>query len=304
MGRYRKVDSKIWNDDKFRSLTDDGKLVFLFILTHPHMTGLGAMRATIPGLAAELKWSTKAFQEAFGEALRKGIIEYDEDACFVGLPNFIKYNPPESANVVKSWGKVWTDIPECSLQVKLYERVKGFLEAFHEGYLEAYMLIVKQKCEQPSGNQEQEQEQEQELKHTSPPAPCSSKDQVLEVIDHYKTYHPTAMRNPQPASKEWKKICDRLKEGYTVEQLKLAIDGNHRSPHHCGKNDSGTLFHGLELIFRDASKVDGFVEMASSNGSSEVTADTPGAVWNPETGAFVLPAKQKKTNQTPLLEDD
>ena len=54
MGRYRKIDPRIWNDEAFRALSDRGKLVFLFILTHPHMTSLGAMRASTLGLAAEL----------------------------------------------------------------------------------------------------------------------------------------------------------------------------------------------------------------------------------------------------------
>ena len=47
MGKYRKVDPKIWNDEKFRELSDSAKLLFLFLLTHPHMTPLGAMRATV-----------------------------------------------------------------------------------------------------------------------------------------------------------------------------------------------------------------------------------------------------------------
>ncbi len=44
MGRYRKVETRIWNDATFRSLSDDGKLLFLFVLTHPSQTSLGAMR--------------------------------------------------------------------------------------------------------------------------------------------------------------------------------------------------------------------------------------------------------------------
>jgi len=53
MSRYRKVDPRIWNDAKFRSLDDQGKLAFFFLLTHPHMTAIGAMRASIPGLSPQ-----------------------------------------------------------------------------------------------------------------------------------------------------------------------------------------------------------------------------------------------------------
>jgi hypothetical protein len=42
MGRYRKIDTRIWNDAKFRELSERGQLEFLFGLTHPNMTMLGA----------------------------------------------------------------------------------------------------------------------------------------------------------------------------------------------------------------------------------------------------------------------
>ena len=38
MSRYRKVDPRIWNDEKFRTLTDNGKLVFFMLLTQPFLS--------------------------------------------------------------------------------------------------------------------------------------------------------------------------------------------------------------------------------------------------------------------------
>ncbi len=136
--RYRKIDPRIWNDEKFRALSDRAKLLFLFILTHPHMTSLGAMRASIPGLAAEIGWAEKAFREAFTEALSKALLEHDDKASFVGAPNFIKYNRPESPNVVISWGQALDLIPECPLKVTLIQRVKAFTEDFTEGFQKAF----------------------------------------------------------------------------------------------------------------------------------------------------------------------
>ena len=71
MARYRKIDPRFWGDEKVRQLSDDAKLVFLNILTHPHLTSVGAMRATVPGLAAEMRWREKAFRQAFDEVLAK-----------------------------------------------------------------------------------------------------------------------------------------------------------------------------------------------------------------------------------------
>jgi hypothetical protein len=156
MGRYRKIDVRIWNDAKFMALSDTAKLVFLFGLTHPHMTMLGAMRATIPGLAAERGMSAVAFGEAFQEVLSKGMAKHDEKACFVWFPNFLKYNKPESPNVVKAWPEAFEMLPECEMKVQLFEHLKNFAAGLTEGFQEAFQIAVAKAMP----NQEQEQEQE------------------------------------------------------------------------------------------------------------------------------------------------
>jgi hypothetical protein len=137
MAKYRKIDPRIWNDAKFMALSDNGKLTFLFLLTHPHMTALGAMRATIPGLAAELGWSEEAFREAFQEVLAKGIVEHDPKASFLWLPNFIKFNPPESPNVVKAWSSSLDLLPECVMKMQCLHKAKVFAEGMSKGFGEA-----------------------------------------------------------------------------------------------------------------------------------------------------------------------
>ena len=132
MAHYRKIDPRMWNDEKFRTLSTEGKLAFVLLLTHPHMTALGAMRATIPGLAAEL--GGKGFAEAFREVFAKGLAKHDEKASCVYLPRFLKYNKPESPNVVKAWAHSIDLIPECHLKSELIQEVKGFAEALPEAF--------------------------------------------------------------------------------------------------------------------------------------------------------------------------
>jgi phage replication O-like protein O len=58
------------------------------------------------------------------------------------------------------------------------------------------------------------------------------------------------------------KIQARLKEGYTVEDLKLAVDGCKLTPHNMGKNDRNTPFNDIELICRKGSNVERFRDHA------------------------------------------
>ncbi len=93
-----------------------------------------------------------------------------------------------------------------------------------------------------------------------PAAPNGTVD-IHAVFNHYKTHHPRAHRKPNSKSKEWKAIKARLADGYTVDDLKAAIDGCHRSPFHQGDNEKGIKYDSLELIMRDSSKVTQFMEV-------------------------------------------
>ena len=163
MSKYRKIDVRIWNDAKFRDLSHNAKLVFFFLLTHPNMTALGAMRSTLSGLAEELDFESEAFREAFREALDKGMVKHDRKACLIALPNFIKYNQPESPNVVKAWANSLDLLPECDLKNDVISLSANALKGYSKAFLEALPEAFLKTYPKSMPNQEQEQEQEQEL---------------------------------------------------------------------------------------------------------------------------------------------
>lgn len=165
MAHYRKIDTRIWNDGKFLALSDRGKLAFMFLLTHPHLTAVGAMRSTIPGMAHELGWTERAFGEAFGEALSKGMAKHDAKSCFVWIPNFLRYNRPESPNVVRSWPSSIDMLPECVMKSQLLFQLKAFAEGLTKGFREAFDEAFDEAFAKGMPNQEQEHKQEQEQEH-------------------------------------------------------------------------------------------------------------------------------------------
>ncbi|PBB21143.1 hypothetical protein [Mesorhizobium sp. WSM4313] len=174
--RYRKVDTRVWNDAKFRALADDDKLVFLLLLTHPGMTALGALPSHANGLAHMLKWSPKRFGEALGGVLENGLAEYDEDEGLICLPNFLKYNPPENPNVVKAWVSCADMLPECDLKSRtlsrayksLLSRPKSFAEAFVQQFGKPLPQMLPNRMPNQEQEPEPEQEQEPEPKDSAP----------------------------------------------------------------------------------------------------------------------------------------
>ena len=203
MGKYRKVDPRIWNDEKFMDLSDDGKLAFLFVMTHPHMTQLGAMRASIPGLAAELEWSSPKLSKALSKAFAKGMIKGDAKASFLWLPNFLKYNRPESPNVVKSWQSCFDLLPECSLKALLHQYVKDFLEGFEEGFRKAF----GEGWRKTMPNQEHLPLPLQEYKQELPPIVPHGDDSDFETFWKSYPYNSNGRKmGKAPALKAWKKL--------------------------------------------------------------------------------------------------
>jgi len=171
MALFRKIDPRIWNDEKFRSLSDDARLTFLFILTHPNLTSLGAMRATVPGLAAEIGWTPRRLRAALVALSERGMIEIDEAASFVCAPNFLRYNEPNGPNsVTRAWPSALNLIPECGGKTALVTRCSRYLlqkstefrDSIGDAIWDVFRDVQEDGPAKPSPIQEQEQKLEQQ----------------------------------------------------------------------------------------------------------------------------------------------
>ncbi len=82
-------------------------------------------------------------------------------------------------------------------------------------------------------------------------------DEIRAVFAHYQTYHPRKFPRLHAKLDEWKKIKARLdQDGYSVEDLRDAIDGMHRTPWNLGMNEQGKAYLSLELCVRDAKHIE------------------------------------------------
>ena len=162
MAKYRKISPRIWNDAGFRQLSDKGKLVFFLLLTHPQTSAIGTLRVFVQGLAPEMGWTEQAFREAFGEVLAAGMARASERDGLIWMPNFMKYNAPQSPNALRSWAPALEDCPECGLKNTVRAALEAVVADLGEGFRKAFAQAFGQPRTRPSPNQEQEQEQEQD----------------------------------------------------------------------------------------------------------------------------------------------
>lgn len=99
---------------------------------------------------------------------------------------------------------------------------------------------------------------------------CTS-DDALSVFQHWQT----VMGKPRTVldSKRKALITSRLRDGYTVQDLQAAATGCSLSPFHMGLNEQGRRYNGVDLIYRDAGKVDQFMEFSHTPPKPMTPAD-------------------------------
>ena len=184
MTRYRKIDVRMWDDARFKTLSPmqpSGRSLWIFLLTNPETSVIpGCYRATESGMAEYLGWSLEAFREAFREVFLEGLAKASWKDRLIWIPNACKYDPPVSPNVIKSWRVVWDELPECKLKNEIWHGLKDFTEGLSKAFQDAF----REACPQPSRNPEPEPEPEPDTtpgthQHTS----VRCEDHDLSVTD-------------------------------------------------------------------------------------------------------------------------
>jgi hypothetical protein len=98
----------------------------------------------------------------------------------------------------------------------------------------------------------------------TPPAPPADAAIVAAVTpaEQVFTHWQRVMNHPRAklGDKIRKLINERMsKDKFSLQDLLDAVDGCKKSPHHMGKNETGAVYDSLELIFRNADKVNAFI---------------------------------------------
>ena len=160
MRDYGRVHTRFWNNPEIRGLSDDGRLLALYLLTCPHSNIIGAFLCPDLHIEDALKWPSKRVAEALAELLLTGFAKRFRDGRHIVILNYLKWNPVDSPNVavaaLKQVEQLPLDDPATSFVVRGLER---YGERFGSK-LEA----IRERFRKPLPTPEQEQEQESEPK--------------------------------------------------------------------------------------------------------------------------------------------
>lgn len=107
--------------------------------------------------------------------------------------------------------------------------------------------------------------------------PSSDVEDVRAVFTHWLAITKHDAARTKLTKERRAKIVARLREGYTVDQLKQAIDGCAKSPFHSGDNDRGQRYDDIVTTLKSGSSVEQHIERltgsATSRGRAAASSD-------------------------------
>ncbi|HVN96510.1 MAG TPA: hypothetical protein VMT62_08785 [Syntrophorhabdaceae bacterium] len=226
MSRYRNVNCKIWNGDKFSFLSERAKLVFLHLLTTPFGTPFGAFKMSVSCLAEEVRIPLEGYREALTELFQNGMVKHDERAMFILIPRFIKHNPPANPNVVQSWAGIFNELPSCDLKNEFYASMSDTCKGLGEPFAKRFRQYFKEPTSKGIGIQEQKQKQEQKQEQGGEKeSAAASPSESFETKPEKRLF----LENVFLTSEEYFKLIKKFgqeKTDYWIEQVNIARGRN------------------------------------------------------------------------------
>lgn len=213
---YTRIDELIWKDAKLKKISNESKLLFIYLLSCQHRNVLGLYNLPKYYVQGDLGYSLETVSKGLLELFNNGFITYDEESETVLVNNFLKYNPLENPNQVKGALKVMPTIPKTQLFYKLVDVINSSenthlheLKAGIESYLksngfERVTITVSKQEEVKEEVAEEVKEKKEELK-----------DFLNSICDLYPN------NNGKNRISE-KKIKELMKVGY--DNLKISVN--------------------------------------------------------------------------------
>lgn len=240
MREYGSVHSCFWISADISGLSDQTKLLALYLLTGPHTNMLGCFRLPMGYVAEDLQWSLETVSKRLDELFEKGFMTYDRASSWLLIHRFLKWNPIENPNQGKGLKKLFEQIPESPpllpLLINLLKQNNKYLD---EEFCNRLETLSK-----PFRNQNQDQEQNQEQDNImsgkpdvvslacennavnrnapthSPPTTPSLKNQAVDVLQFLNE---KTGRTYRPVETNLKLITARLRSGATVMDCRQVI---------------------------------------------------------------------------------
>lgn len=158
---FGRIETSIWQNAKFRALSDDGRVLWLYILCCPHGNAVGCFVLPEGYIMADLGWSAERVSETVSELFRNGLIDRCGTTSLTLVRGWWGHNTIENRNVAKAAIKTIEALPRCPLFFKFIKAVDRFPEQLLKEFRNRYPNGL------PNGIETKEPEPEPETESSS-----------------------------------------------------------------------------------------------------------------------------------------
>jgi hypothetical protein len=122
---WRKIDSRVWSDGWFLGLSDDARMLWLYLLTCQHWAGSlpGLFRCHSGTAAGDLGWEQSRYDAAFNLILSSKRIEFDRRTGLLWIVKAHEYCSEKMTTREMYWPGIVESLPECPLREKAWEKI-------------------------------------------------------------------------------------------------------------------------------------------------------------------------------------
>jgi len=238
MAEWRKVHTRFWRDPEVLDMTPEDKLFYLYLLTNPNTTACGCYELPPKLAAAEMGYSIDTVNQLIERFIKYKKILYDPETREVLILNWLHYNRPSQ----RGWSqKIYKRDVEAIRSKTFREAIErsgnGVVEVPTGSNSEVTTELLRSNSgvtteqlpsnsgatpEQLRSNSPIEVELEVDVEVDKPSCKHSARDTRAEEVLQYLNERAGKRFRQIPANH--KHIKGRLREGATVEQLKLVTD--------------------------------------------------------------------------------
>ena len=263
--KYRKIDPRIWHDEKFSKLPAEDKLLAIYCLTCSQANRIGIFHLSLSLAAEQTGYPCHTLAKGIPRVCHTLSWRFETSTGVMFFPSWWKYNGECGPKTMQGNMADLHDVPQSEL-IKEFASERRYLNDDEFSVLTRVCQGYAKGMPYPStfGAQEQEQEQEQEESASPPTTKVSAEDFEIPANldtpafrtawDEWKEYR-RSKRKPiskHGATKQLKELS-AFGESGAIEAIEQSIRNDYQGlfePKSNGKkgksNDSGTQYRFVE----------------------------------------------------------
>lgn len=120
--RYAKINESIWNDSKFKSVSDSARLLYMYLLSCPKCNSIGVFQIGYGLIEDEFDHSRDQIKQLMGELEEANLLRFRDG--WLWFNKYLKWNEPTSPNHARHCA---SDLNECVMREAPQEAVRSVL---------------------------------------------------------------------------------------------------------------------------------------------------------------------------------